>query len=223
MVLAPPSPTKSPKEVEYVAIKRRGFRDALGEVPPSIAERKRANVAACLAHAVLSTYEMIAYAIIHSQYTIFIVHTAMHLVGDERNASGDQRVSISCVKWTACARHAATLALVVFHVRNSLLPQNRAPRLTTYLPCEYVGLGGPRAVGTSNRTTGTALRQRHPKQPLGMTCPTMTRLCPHDQPRKRGDPIRGAWAWSSTSAVPVPLEKSLRCGIVGDRRPSSKT
>ena len=39
--------------------------------------------------------------------------------GDERNASGDQRVSISCVKWTACARHAATLAIVVFHVRHS--------------------------------------------------------------------------------------------------------
>ncbi len=37
------SDTKSPKEVEYVAIKRRGFRDALGEVPPSIAESKRAN------------------------------------------------------------------------------------------------------------------------------------------------------------------------------------
>ena len=28
-----------------------------------------------------------------------------------RRARGDPRVSISCVKWTACARHAATLAL----------------------------------------------------------------------------------------------------------------
>ncbi len=64
MAIAPPSPTTLPKEVEYVAIKRRGFRDALGEVPPSIAESKRANVAACLAHAVLSTYDTIAYAVI---------------------------------------------------------------------------------------------------------------------------------------------------------------
>ncbi len=82
-------------------------------------ETKRANVAACLAHAVLSTYVMIAYAIIppNTRYLSFIPLCISW--GDERNASGDQRMSISCVKWTACARHAATLALVVFHLRNS--------------------------------------------------------------------------------------------------------
>ena len=68
----------------------------------------------------------------------------------QRRARGDPRVSISYVE-TACARHAASVGDCGFpRLKLFLLepmPQNRAPRLTTYLPCEYVGLDGPQAVG----------------------------------------------------------------------------
>ena len=111
------------EEVESVAIKRRGFRDALGEVPPAIAESKRPTLAACLAHAVLLTYVMITCARILS---IHDIHCSYRYVSrgvsdmHQRRAWRDPRVSISCVKWPRAQDTQLALAIVVFHVRNSV-------------------------------------------------------------------------------------------------------